>query len=139
MIHKTGATTRNAVHDESFRFECSQCHGVFARPADSCATGYAVDRETDALICFACCGVNDARALSEAKPGARFVHYLTGGNVVSNWPGTLKIMVRAMRRSRNNWNTPRVDVWFSYQGKQFWGVQLGDSDILRIRALKTRT
>jgi hypothetical protein len=132
-IHTTGATTRKAQHDETFRFRCHQCGGIFGR-GDSLGTGYAVDRE-DNLTCYACCAVNDARELREAAPGTRIVHYYNGAEVI-NWPGTLRIKPYAVKHSRNNWNAPRVDVWFRFEGKHFHGVQLGDNEILRVRVLK---
>lgn len=64
-IHETGASTRAAVHDETFRFKCARCGGVFARP-DGIGTGYAV-RPDDSLICYSCCGELDAAELASAE------------------------------------------------------------------------
>lgn len=137
-IHETGTSARSAVHNETFRFKCARCSEVFGHPADSCGAGYAV-RDDDSLICYACCGELDAEALAAAKPGDRFTHYLTKDGTgqwhVSNWPGTLKVRA-GVKHGRHNIGRTRIDAWFSYAGKSFHAVNIGDSQIARIRALK---
>lgn len=135
MLHTKGTTTRAAKHDDTFRFKCHQCGGIFASP-DTGGTGYAVDRE-DRLICYACCGLNDAAELRNMKPGDRTVHYLDGRDMVTNWPGTLQIKPYSVKHGRHNIGRTRVDVWFMFEGKPFHGVNIGDNQLLRIRAVKS--
>lgn len=55
----------------------------------------------------------------------------------TNWPGTLRFRIGgAVRHSRNNFGARRIDVWFSAQGREWHGVNLGDSQILRCKRLK---
>ena len=120
-------------------FKCAQCGEVKPVLQAEGGTGYARRAGDDALVCYACCGANDARELAEAQPGARFVHYLTkenGNYVITNWPGTLKVHPFRVRHGRHNIGRTRTDAWFSYAGKAFHAVNIGDNQIARIRALK---
>lgn len=38
--------------------------------------------------------------------------------------------------SRNNWGVLRQDVWFRTNGQNWWGVNLGDNDIVRCKRIK---
>lgn len=40
------------------------------------------------------------------------------------------------RQSRNNWGAVRTDVWFQANGQNWWGVNIGDNDIVRCKRLK---
>ena len=43
------------------------------------------------------------------------------------------------KHSKNNWGTPRIDVWFNADGSTWHGVNLGDNDIVRCKRNKVTT
>lgn len=129
----TGRTARHADHRiPGTVFACSQCGISKPVPAGDCGTGYARTRK-GALVCYACCGVNDRRQLVRESHSTL---YLSGGTV-SNWPGTLKIPAFT-KQTRHNWrDVQRTDCWFTGpDGRQWHGVNLGDNQIVRCRKLK---
>lgn len=150
---------------------CAQCGASIVKP-EGCGTGYGCSDERpirpadlpegcDAptlkagesfgrsrAICYACCGLNDAREMQET---GRAVLYLTYEDdplrhtshgalriyYASNWPGTLKIRIGgAVRHSRNNFGAQRTDVWFRHAGAEWHGVNIGDNQLLRCKRLK---
>lgn len=134
--------SRDAVYKPESRlwFQCHVCH--VTKPC-GVGVGYGCDADGN-LVCYACCGDNDARALRDT---GRAVLYLTwrsdtgrGGAsraYVSNWPGTLRLPVYASRKGRHNLARTRYDVWFRFEGREYHGVQLGEwSDICRVRRVK---
>lgn len=53
-----------------------------------------------------------------------------------SWPGTLKIKCH-VRTGRHNIAGTRYDVWFTFNGKNFYGVTYGDkTQICHIRRIK---
>lgn len=138
MIHTHATTTRDVRIDETFRFRCARCAGVFGKP-EGVGTGYGYGAD-EALTCYRCIGEMDARALADAKPGERFTHYLTrdkdGHYIIKNWPGTFKVSPYRVSLGHHNIGRTRTDAWFSYAGKAFHAVNIGDNQIARIRALK---
>jgi hypothetical protein len=142
---------------------CSQCaQPLPAPPADSCGTGYGCGKaeriashvdapalkkgeslERSPAVCYACCAENDKRDMIAT---GRAVLYLVDSQAsagrhysVQNWPGSLSIPVNAggARRSRNNFGAQRTDVWFTFAGATWHGVNLGDSQILRCKRVKS--
>lgn len=60
---------------------------------------------------------------------------------VTNWTGKARFPVRYSKRSRHFvpnccWQVWRTDVWFSVDGEEWHGVNIGDNDIVRCRRLK---
>jgi hypothetical protein len=134
-IHETGTSARSVKHDDSFRFKCAHCGGIFGK-GDGSGSGYAVAPD-DSLICYACMGVKDRADLEAAKPGERFTHYMEADGTITNWPGTMKIRPHYVKRGRHNIGRTRTDAWFTFGGKPFHAVQIGEhNQIARIRALK---
>lgn len=125
-------------------FVCDDCGETKPFPLAGCGTGYArCDDKPNAFVCYACCGVRDAR---DMRANGRAVLYLTHGAIsraypyadgqVSNWPGTLKIAAR-VKRGAHNIARYRYDAWFTFDGAQWHGVQIGDnSQIIRCKRLK---
>ena len=115
------------------------------RPMD---TGYGIEPETDRKICFACCGENDAETLRKEgklhgyltiKEGSRGEKALKTSNnaVFTNWPGTFRVDVSFISRSRNNWNALRIDFWFSWEGRKYWGYSFGSmSDCATVKLVR---
>lgn len=134
-----------ADHVEAFRFKpafgpaafvCIDCGEAIAIPIGDCiGTGYGRSSDRpDTLVCYACCGVRDRRDMIET---GRATLYLTHDRIsspaypyadghVSNWPGTLKLRAR-VKRGAHNIARYRYDVWFSFDGAQWHGVQYGDN------------
>ncbi len=67
--------------------------------------------------------------------------YLKGSGLhyeVTNWPGTLSILVQRMRRGRQNMAGTRIDVWFWFEGHRWHGVQYGpNTDLVHCRRVKS--
>lgn len=116
-------------------FTCSQC-GEHKIHEDSLTTGYATDNKGD-KICFACCGLNDAKQLEELKPKEKMCLYLdTKQKTLSNWPGTFKIDLGYIKEGGHNIAGKRYDTWIWYKGARYHAVQYGDNtQIAHIRRI----
>jgi hypothetical protein len=122
---------------------CADCGAHITREPGSIGTGYARDPDTDARICYACCGKRDRAAMIET---GRAVLYLTKSRegeafpyVVTNWPGTLRFPVYSVRKGRHNVAGSRTDAWFTCEGQWWHAVQYGEnSEIARCRRTKAR-
>jgi hypothetical protein len=121
------------------RFVCADCgqEKVHVNPDGCGGTGYGIVREggIEKKVCYDCCGKRDRADMAAT---GRAVLYLTkkdGNLVVTNWPGTLVIRVRASSNGCHNLARSRVDVWFDdFDGREWHGVQLGEnSQICRCR------
>lgn len=71
------------------------------------------------------------------KEYGRAVLYLFNGSV-GQWASnvTERFKIIRQRVSKNNWGITRLDVWFRIDGKLWWGVNIGDNDIVRARKIK---
>lgn len=82
-----------------------------------------------------------SQELAFFKEYGRGVFYLFGpfGSCsVGHWcskPDQRFAVVR-QRKSTTNWGHPRIDVWFKFDGSLWWGVNIGDNDIVRARKIK---
>lgn len=136
---------------------CDRCQTTITRKPNSIGTGYGEDAD-GAIVCYSCCGIEDADHLNAMKVGDRAIFYVTRSEVdndakpgtiahdrtpayryhLINWPSTLKIQISRPSKSWHNFagKDGRRDHWFSYRGKQYHGVNIGDNDILRVRRLK---
>jgi hypothetical protein len=115
-------------------FHCSTCHADKPVQTDG-GTGYATDRQ-GMSHCYDCCAVLDRIAMRDED---RTTLYLSDG-VVGNWCGTLKLIPCKVRNGRHNIGRTRVDVWFREDefGSEWHGVNIGDSEILHCRKLKSK-
>ena len=134
----------------------SRCDCGHDAVSDGFTTGYGTDSEGK-TSCFACCGLLDAaRLVQDGKMtgyfaydknvipykgrqpyGARFgdlTQYLNAH--FTNWPGTFKVPVYYVRRSVNNFGAERLDFWFTFQGSRYWGVNVGDNQVARVKRVK---
>lgn len=90
-------------------------------------------------VCYECCAVRDKAEMIET---GKAVLYLAGsmeaGYRVTNWPGTLSILVKFHKRGRHNIAEIRNDVWFVGPDKSWWwGVQYGyNTQICHCRRIK---
>lgn len=133
-----GRTARHARLDTpGLCFRCSVCGLSKPVPSGGVGTGYGRNRR-GSLVCYACCGEQDRRAMLRTGKAVLYVtKEPSGHSSVSNWPGTLRFHAYA-RESRHNWsNVQRTDAWFvGPDGRQWYGVNLGDNQILRCRRIK---
>lgn len=121
-------------------FKCSQCKQYKPLNTDSgsCATGYGISHDRQ-FICFACCGVNDARDLEERGKGYLYLSSDSGQNYrLSNWPGSLTISLHGSpKRGYHNLARYRYDVWFKWRGFDWHGVQYGDNtQVCHVKRIK---
>lgn len=117
-------------------FRCWQC--LMLKPLQrDLGTGYARDK-ADNFLCYECCGKNEARDLRETGKGYLYLtRDKSGAHTVSNWPGTLKIPVHHMRKGSHNMARTRYDVWFTFEGTAWHGVQYGEwTQVCHVRRLK---
>lgn len=107
-------------------FTCTVC-GLHKTHDDDFTTGYGRDND-DNIVCFDCCGKQDAKELKELQPNQKFYLYLnTKEKTLSNWPGTLKINVNHIRVGNHNIARHRYDTWFTFEGNSYHAVQYGDN------------
>lgn len=130
----TASESRNLRHlpGTNTGFLCSSCWQQLPVQTNG-GTGYGVSHE-DGLICYSCCGKRDT---DDMKETGRAVLYLSG-NEVTNWPGTLRFPISHIKRSFHNFagRNGRADFWFTALGKTWHGVNIGNSQIARCKALK---
>lgn len=123
---RTHEESRLAKHEPGVEFECSVCRAILPVGTNG-GTGYGVDPETDLLVCYACCGVQDRARMIET---GRATLYLSSDRLpatVSNWPGTLTFPVTNILYGRHNIAGRRYDVYFRLEGFWWHGVQYGDN------------
>lgn len=92
-------------------------------PHSDFTTGYGTDPETGKRHCYACCAERDKQRM---RDDGRITLYLTD-RTVTNWPGSLKIPVHHLRKGAHNMARTRYDVWFSFEGALWHGVQYGEN------------
>ena len=117
---------------------CSRCGKECI--SDGFGTGYG--ELNGKKYCYACCGELDSDTLAKLKPGEKVYLYLAEGKEylpeVINWPGTLRIKCCARKNGNHNIAGIRRDVWFKHRGKNFHGVQYGNSsEICHVQVVKT--
>lgn len=117
-------------------FTCSVCHEHKTHESDF-STGYGKDKDNN-IVCFDCCGKQDAISLEQLKPKEKFYMYLDAKKqTLSNWPGTFKIKLHGIRTGRHNIAGKRYDTWFNYKGNNYHAVQYGDNTMVaHIRRIK---
>ena len=130
------------------KLKCARCgySGPFRVCGDGQTTGRLYgSRQDGSILCDACCGETDredmvrtGRAMlyltippkGEARSTyglkGEFRRYSDGSVYLSNWPGTLRFNLGAVKKGRHNIAGVRYDVWFTGpDGKEWHGVQYG--------------
>jgi hypothetical protein len=133
VILENSVQSRQARHVEGMAFRCMDCKAV--KPVQtSGGTGYACNRATNGLICYACAGERDRlEMLSSGRATLYLSDTETNGSkrwVITNWPGTLRLIPHYIRHGRHNMARTRCDVWFTFEGKPWHGVQYGENSQL---------
>ena len=99
--------------------KCSRCNKM--------VFGYGYDNDSKAIVCYECCAIKDENYMKEH---GKIIMYLTGKDnkkEVTNWPGSLRIVVRYSKEGKHNIARVRQDVWFDFDGFLWHGVQYGDN------------
>ena len=92
--------------------------------------------------CYACCALRDKEQMrttgkavlylthdTYAGEGKTIFHGSFRSGKVTNWPGSLEIPCQVKRGSHNMAGT-RYDVWFTFEGQDWYGVQYGENSQL---------
>lgn len=112
-------------------FTCTQCNEHKTHESDF-STGYGKDKDGN-IVCYACCGLNDAKELKALTGKEKMCLYYDGINV-TNWSGSLKIKPNNTTKGRHNIAGSRIDVWFYLDSQCYHGTQYGNnSQILHVR------
>lgn len=124
---------------------CSVCNKEIISDSKY-TTGYGIDSETGAKVCYACCGLQDSNYMRDHD---RITLYLTVNHdhtssyprklfKVTNWPGSLVFYPYDWSTGGHNWVGVRYDVWFKDKyGNQWWGVCYGkNTQLLHCKKLK---
>jgi len=116
---------------------CSVCGKEITREKDSILTGYGIDKDNN-KVCFACCGERDKKDLIETGKMFGYLAKDEQGNYFGNWPGSFKIRVGYIRKSNHNFagRNGRRDFWFSFNGCNYHGVNIGDNECARVKRVK---
>lgn len=130
------------------RFVCEQCKQAKTHETtNSCSTGYARTNTTpEQIICFACCGLNDATTLASLPIGGKMCLYSVIGQghsyatgKLTNWPGSFEIKGLWFSIGRHNMAGKRYDAQFQENGNWYSATQYGDnSQICHIRRIKSK-
>jgi hypothetical protein len=131
------------------RFTCADCgeEKVHGNPSGCGGTGYAFfcDGGVEKKVCYDCCAKRD---IADMTAAGRITLYLTVAGdgaaapnwpVVVNWPGTLRIPVKARRIGKHNFAGKREDVWFvGPDGHNWHGVSIGhNTQLCHCKRLKS--
>ena len=88
--------------------------------------GYGTN-EQGQKVCYTCCGVQDEQYMYDHNKVMLYLVQNTDESwQVTNWPGTLRIDVQLPRKGHHNIAGTRYDVWFTFAGKHWHGVQYGE-------------
>lgn len=106
-----------------------------------CSTGYGMldGKKT----CYACVEVWEKAemAKAETKKWTMYLMRENGRDVVCNWPSSIKLVLPygVVRKGKHNLAGSRYDVWFSFAGANWHGVNYGEnSQILHCKNLVNR-
>lgn len=108
-------------------FHCDIC-GKDKTHEDNLTTGYGTDRKTGQVVCFDCCGQQDAETLRTT--GTLHGYFSKGKDgqwYFTNWPGTFKLAARHIRHSWHNFagKDGRTDFNVTFEGVEYYGKQIG--------------
>jgi hypothetical protein len=119
-------------------FTCSKCQKEIIH-VDTLTTGYGVNDKGE-KVCFSCCALDDQQYM---RDHGRIDLYLVQRVIkgmkkyfVINWPGTLEFPA-SVKKGFHNIARTRYDAWFTFEGKEWHGVNLGEfSQICRCKVNK---
>ena len=114
----------------------------------SISVGYATDA-SGKTYCYDCCAAQDRDEMQRAGKITLYLsfddnsrpsdigRYFHGNHKLTNWPGSLQIPIRCVKRGDHNMAGCRYDFWFTFKGREWHGVQYGDNtQLAHCRRLK---
>ena len=115
--------------------KCHSCNAELGREPGDIGTGYGINIDRQ-KVCYQCCAAKDiGRMLLD---GSTVMYLVEDGpkQYVTNWPGTLRIRVEWSKKGKHNIARTRDDVWFSYMGSNWHGVQYGENSLCYVKRTK---
>ncbi len=118
-------------------FTCTVCNEDKETPKGYGEAGYGVDKDGN-KVCYACCGEQDKKYMEENNKTIQYLRWEDRKPTeIGDWPGTMGFKIRYAFRGNHNWGITRWDVYFKdHVGAWWWGVNLGDNDVVRCKKLK---
>lgn len=134
---KDGSTKTVEVKNHTTVFTCDRCKKEIVH-TDKLTTGYGRDPETDAKICYQCCGEVDQERMIETgeivlyltmkdkakeietRPGIMKTGSWMIPDKLTNWPGSLTFEILSWSKGDHNWNIDRYDLWFKGPDNRVW-------------------
>lgn len=118
---------------------CSVCNATLPTPPQTGGSGYGLDPQTSAKVCYACCGLRDRESM--IKHGDATLYLVRSDNgqwKITNWPASLSFPCGSPRKGRHNIAGSRYDAWFAGPDGFIWhAVNYGEnSQIARCRRTK---
>lgn len=97
-------------------------------------TGVGYGTDSDGLRhCYDCCAERDRASMRETGKATLY----DCGDTLTNWPGTLSLKVTGSTEGRHNIAGTRRNVWFRFEGRDWYGVRYGENtQIVHCRRLK---
>lgn len=106
------------------KFFCNSCKQELHRPTDGIGAGYATN--SGEKFCYPCCAEHDKQALRQLKAGQRMMLYFSGKEV-TDWGGFLRIPATSYNIRHNLTRLAKM-VYFTFEGREFYGRNIGDRD-----------
>lgn len=136
--------------------KCYKCHASFPviPPNFTGPSGYGVVQQKNRrrYVCYDCCSKTDMAYMRKHGKNTLYFSYSSPCNnpqfthsgtnmtasdyLVSNWPGGINIRPTRVRRGKHNIARERWDVWFTFEGTEWHGVNIGDNQILRCKRIQ---
>lgn len=108
-------------------------HGAFSPDGKVEMTPEQIEAHNNALM------VAELEAMKQTERAVLYLFRDVPGKIsIGQWASKdfQRTPVSSIRHSRNNWGVQRTDVWFKANGQNWWGVNLGDNDIVRCKRIK---
>ena len=131
---------------------CSICNNVIPpSPEGSVGLGYGFLPNSSAVVWYPCCAELDKQQMRDTGKITlyldceRWAEQRRKGSTmracmgsVKNWPGSLSIPCHT-RCGNHNIARSRYDVWFKFEGYEWWGVSYGeDTQLVHCKRTKKK-
>lgn len=89
--------------------------------------------------CYECCAKQDRESMLRLGKTCLYLtidtevnshgsnQWVHGDHKLTNWPGSFEIKIKCLKKGNHNIAGNRYDLWFEFEGGQWWGVQYGDN------------
>lgn len=106
--------------------ECARCHALIPPRLGDGPVGYGLTPKNEP-VCYDCCAVEDKNRMLKGEPITLYLSTNEKGEpVLTNWPGTLRIPVMAVKKGKHNIAGSQYNVRFTFHGKRWYGRQYGE-------------